>query len=277
MLRAVRTLIAAFPRSHPPVAMAAEIHEMIRTVSGLKDPYAAVKRNSNRACREAMPVLTHIFTESLNRFETAVKLAIAGSFIDAGANGILSLTMFDVVRNALRAVSAPIVGDPIKTVSQMITRSSNILFMGDNAGECFLDTFLLDLLADRGLTYGVRGRSVLNDATREDAEAAGIHRRCPIVDTGDNAPGVLLERCSPDFIHAFEEADLLILKGQGNYESFSDIQGKPCVFLTRVKCGVLARDIGYPRGANVVKTLNLRSTAVNMPSQNVLREEVCYA
>jgi len=252
VLQAVRDLMASFPLGRSPVAMAAQIHERVRTASGVEDPYSEVKRDSNRACREAMPVLSQIANWSLNRLETGVRLAIAGSFIDSGANRVHGLNKLDVIRSAQSALTEPLAGDSVAELEKLLRGARQILYVGDNAGECFLDTFLLDRIPNRNLTYAVRGAPVLNDATVHDAMLAGIHRRCKLVDTGDDAPGVLLDRCSDDFRATFDRSDLLILKGQGNYESLSDIRGKQCVFLTRVKCEVFAEDIGYPVGSNVV-------------------------
>jgi uncharacterized protein with ATP-grasp and redox domains len=203
-----------------------------------------------------MPVLSQAAAWSLNRFETAAKLAISGNVIDSGANRLHGLAKRDLVLGAHRAMAEPLAGDPVGELEHIVQGAADILFIGDNAGECFLDTFLLDLIPGRKVTYAVRGSPVLNDATLEDARAAGIDRRCRLVDTGDDAPGVLLDRCSPEFREAFDQADLVILKGQGNYESLGDMQGKTCAFLTRVKCDVIARDTGHPVGANVVKIHN---------------------
>jgi uncharacterized protein with ATP-grasp and redox domains len=277
VLGAVRRVIAAFSAGRSPVAMAARVHELVRAVSGVRDPYLAVKRDSNRACREAMPILSQTVAWSVSRFETAVKLAIAGSTIDSGPSAVRSLTKRDAIRKAQDAIAEPLAGESIIDLEQVVHDAANVLFIGDNAGECFLDTFLLDLIPSARLTYAVRGSPVLNDATLEDARAAGIDRRCRVVDTGDNAPGVLLERCSSGFRDAFERADLLILKGQGNYESLRDVRGKTCVFLTRVKCEVLARDMGHPVGANVIRIQNDARPLGGMLRRSAAREEVSHA
>jgi uncharacterized protein with ATP-grasp and redox domains len=103
---------------------------------------------------------------------------------------------------------------------------------------------------------GVRGRPFLNDATLVFADAAGVHKRCPVIDTGDGTPGVTLDRCSEEFLTVFNAADLVIAKGQGNYESLSEVPYKTRVFLTKVKCPVIARDIGFPVGSNVIQIVN---------------------
>jgi uncharacterized protein with ATP-grasp and redox domains len=255
VIDAVRAKTASFSRSRSPVEMAVDIHELVNAASGNDDPYAAIKQASNRACADAMPVLAEYATSSTHAFETAVKLAIAGNLIDFGAYRPVTLSEGHILRTVQETLEQPLSGDSIDDLAALVENAQNILFVGDNAGECFLDTFLLDQMPCERVTYAVRGRPVLNDATIADAEAAGVHERCRVIDTGDGTPGVILDRCSRAFLAAFDEADLVIAKGQGNYESLSEVPDKTRAFLTKVKCPVIARDIGHPVGSNVIQIM----------------------
>jgi uncharacterized protein with ATP-grasp and redox domains len=256
VLDSVRAKMRAFSRSRSPVEMAVEIHQIVRAAADHRDPYKAIKEQSNRACAEAMNVLSECMNYSLHPFETATKLAIAGNVIDFGVYSPSNLSGGDVIRSVHSTIGEFLVGASLAEFRALTDRAARILYIGDNAGECFLDTFLLDQLPLDKLIYVVRGSAVLNDATQDDARAAGIHERCEIIDTGDDAPGVLLHRCSEPFRRAFNEADLVIAKGQGNYESLSETAGTTCVFLTKVKCPVVARHIGHAIGNNVIRIMN---------------------
>ena len=258
VLDAVRAKLASFSRARSPVEMAVDIHALVHDASGNADPYAAIKTASNRACRESMTELSTYITASTDPFQTAVQLAIAGNLIDFGAFKPVTLSEGHILRSVHENMQQPLSGDSVETLRDLIDHAANILFVGDNAGECFLDTFLLDQMPCERVTYAVRGFPVLNDATLADAKEAGIHDRCRLIDTGDGTPGVILDRCSTQFLTAFDRADLVIAKGQGNYESLSETPGKTCVFLTKVKCPVIARDIGYPLGSNVIKSTTSR-------------------
>jgi len=276
VVESVGARLRSFPRSHSPVEMAVEIHELVRAAARQRDPYAAIKKQSNHACRESMNVFSESMAWSLDPFETATKLAIAGNVIDFGVYSPDNLSRRDVIRSAQSTIGEALAGEPLAEFKSLTDRANRILYIGDNAGECFLDTFLLDQLPLDKLTYAVRGGPVLNDATIEDARAAGIHERCRIVDTGDNTPGVLLDRCSAEFRQVFNGADLVIAKGQGNYESLGETDAKTCVFLTKVKCPVIAEDIGYPAGSNVIGIINseVQATESNRKSTTM---EVCHA
>lgn len=237
----------------PPIFVATEIHDLIRAKSGVADLYADAKRMANRACLEAVPQMTRVMACSVTSLATAIKLAIAGNIIDCGAYGLKEVSSQDLAVIIQDVLAKSLAGDSVDDFRRMISKAKKILYIGDNAGECFFDVPLLRLLPADRLTYAVRGGPILNDATREDAVAAGIDGICRIIDTGDNAPGVLLERCSEEFRKEFEESDLIISKGQGNYESLSDMLQKTIVFLTKVKCEVIAGDIGHELNSNVMK------------------------
>lgn len=94
-------------------------------------------------------------------------------------------------------------------------------------------------------------RPIINDAVREDALQAGLDRAAEILSSGSPAPGTILPLCSEEFLRAYREADLIISKGQGNYEGLSE-EARPVFFLLKAKCGVIAQDIGVPLGSLVL-------------------------
>ncbi|NQU08240.1 MAG: DUF89 family protein, partial [Candidatus Abyssubacteria bacterium] len=130
--------------------------------------------------------------------------------------------------------------------------AEHILYLADNAGEIVFDRLLLEALPVEKITVAVRGAPVINDATMEDAETAGIPQIAPVIANGSDAPGTLVEECSEEFRSCFNVADLIIAKGQGNYETLSDAR-KHIFFLLSVKCQLIAADISAPVGALVVK------------------------
>ncbi len=259
VIDSVRKRLETFSRTQSPVEMAVDIHELVHAAAGNGDPYAAIKDASNRACMEAMDELAGHMVSANDPFETALKLAIAGNLIDFGAYKPVNLSEGHILKTVQETMELPLVGDSPEKLKALIDGAESILFVGDNAGECFLDTFLLDQLPCEKITYAVRGFPVLNDANRPDAELAGVHNYCRLIDTGDGTPGVNLSRCSDEFMEVFNKADLIIAKGQGNYESLSDGHDTPCVFLTKVKCPVIARDIGYPVGSSVIQIINTKN------------------
>jgi uncharacterized protein with ATP-grasp and redox domains len=129
--------------------------------------------------------------------------------------------------------------------------SPAILYLADNAGETVFDRVLIEHL-DRPVTYVVKAAPIINDATFEDAVAAGIDRIAEIIDNGSNAPGTLLDQCSEAFLESFHQAELIIAKGQANYESLSR-EPAPIFFLLQAKCRVIARDLGVATGDIILR------------------------
>jgi len=229
-------------------ALAQRIHRLIRDLTHNPDPYAAVKERLNRRAEELYPVWRQRFRERFSRLEAAVRLAIAGNLLDVAAKAQLG---DDTVQAAFgTALSAPLLGS-IAEFSGAIRNARHILYLADNAGEIVFDRDLLTQLPLGNFTVVVRGAPVLNDATLADAERAGLAEFCELTTNGSDAPGTLLEDCSPDFRARFEAADLIIAKGQGNYESLVGTD-KHIFFLLKVKCPVLAESLQCPCGSLVL-------------------------
>lgn len=100
--------------------------------------------------------------------------------------------------------------------------------------------------------YAVKGAPVINDATLEDALAAGLDEVAELIDNGSDAPGTILSDCSATFRRYFDDADLVMAKGQANYESLSCAE-REIFFLTQVKCPVIGRDLGKPVGSWIIR------------------------
>ena len=150
---------------------------------------------------------------------TAARIAIAGNMIDLGVNG--NVTETDVQQAVRQALSAPFYGDQ-ELFHHSIANARSILYLADNAGEIAFDRLLIEQISPERVTLVVRGGPVINDATRVDAQAVGLDEIVEVIDNGSDAPGTLLEDCSPEFRRRFVDADLIIAKGQGNFESLSN-------------------------------------------------------
>ena len=126
--------------------------------------------------------------------------------------------------------------------------SSPILFLADNAGETVFDRVLIEAL-HRPVTYVVKSGPTLNDATREDAVAAGLNDVATVVTNGIDAPGTILGRTSAEFRGHYDDAYIIIAKGQANYEAFSTVTG--AYFLLITKCENVADHIARRTGEKV--------------------------
>ncbi len=251
VLRGVLEAAARMDFRRPPPAMAQAAHRLIREAIGDADPYREAKQRTNALALELFPGLRRRVESSPDPFEAAARLAAAGNVIDVAAKTGLEETE---IRAALEdSLDAPLDAGAVGRLKAAATAARSILYVGDNAGEIVLDRLLVERLGSEKVTFAVRGAPVINDATLADAEASGMAALAGVVDSGSDAPGTILEDCSADFRRRFAEADLVIAKGQGNYETLAGRAGRCGVFfLLRVKCPVIARDTGRPLGSLVL-------------------------
>jgi uncharacterized protein with ATP-grasp and redox domains len=252
VLRAVLAKASELSFSQSPPHMGYEIHRMIREETGNDDPYSQDKIHCNGLALGMYPDLRKKVLASDDPFETAVRLSIAGNILDFGV-GILTQeraasTLAETIRDSL---TRPFAFDSFPLLRQAVEEADDILYLGDNAGEIVFDRLFIEQMPAGKVTFVVKGGPIINDATREDAEAAGLTELVTVIDNGSRAPGTIIELCSPAFRKRFREADLVIAKGQGNYETLSEVD-KAIFFLLKAKCPVIARDIGCQVGDMVV-------------------------
>ena len=252
ILRHLLAELATADWHRTPVGVAQQLHRSIREATGQADPYHALKDRMNRLALEMLPCMR---TEA--RFEeypqmAVVRLAVVANLIDSGAK--TGMTEVNVREALCRASRDPLCGSA-NALFAAAERAQRILFLADNAGEIVFDRPLLEALPTRKITVAVRGSPVLNDATVDDARVAGLTGLTTVISNGSDAPGTILEDCSEEFRRLYAESDLIIAKGQGNYESLSATT-KHIFFLLRVKCARVAAQIGAKVGDMVVRERN---------------------
>ena len=251
IMRRVMRKASSFPDDAPPPAMGAAIHRIIREATDDPDPYREIKRRANKFALELLPQLRKKTTGADSPFETALRLAIAGNIMDWGAKPHTDISEDAVERTLNEALDAPLMGDRPKDLKHIIRAADDVLYLADNAGEIVFDRLLISLLPCPHITVAVKGGPIINDATMEDARQVDLVNRAEVVETGSDTPGVLLDQCSEEFRKRFDDADMVIAKGQGNYEALSDVD-RHVVFLLKAKCPVVARDIGCEVGDMVL-------------------------
>jgi len=255
ILREVLKKTSDMNMSISPPVMGQFFHRRLREITGQRDPYQTEKEKHNRLALDLFPRLKAEVESAEDSLAMATRLAIAGNIIDLGVNG--HLTENDIMRAVHQALQEPLAGDWEK-FRAAIFGAKNILYLADNAGEIAFDRLLIEQILEKRVTLVVRGAPIINDATIIDAQTVGLDKIVKIIDNGSDAPGTILADCSREFIRRFEDADLIIAKGQGNYETLSD-EPRNIYFLFKVKCPVIANHIGLPVGTQVLMKSNTES------------------
>ena len=248
LLREVLRVLGEMDLRQSPPAMAQRIHRLIRELTGESDPYLAAKDRFNRLGLNIYPELKARVEHSADPLETAIRLAIAGNVIDMGVNNHLG---DEEVHEAIdHALKSPFDAD-LAAFREATLSAKDILYLADNAGEIVFDKLLIEQLPLEKVTVAVKGSPIINDATMADAETAGLAELVEIIDNGSDAPGTILDDCSKAFRQRFDETDLVIAKGQGNYETLSDVN-KDIFFILKAKCPVISRNLDCEVGSLVL-------------------------
>ena len=251
LLREALALAANLSFDSPPPVMGRLIHRRLRELTGQADPYRDAKQAANAFALQLYPALKQLVMCSGDPLATAVRLAIAGNVMDLGVKSGLTESE---IRSAIdEAVEGQVNSGAVEALRQSILSAGDILYLADNAGEIVLDRLLIEQMPPGRVTVVVKGGPIINDATREDAEAAGLGDIAEIIDNGSDAPGTVLDLCSPSFRQRFDAAELVIVKGQGNYETLNECGHRNLFFLLKIKCVIIARDLRCGLGDMVVR------------------------
>ncbi len=244
VLRAAAAIIESSPLDQIPARTTTLLHRLLRRETGV-DPYSAVKREYNRIAADLLPDLRGRAASCADPLEGAARAAIAGNVIDFGIYDSI-----DLDRSLDDAFRLPLSAAALRDLRAATEEAESVLFLCDNAGEIAFDRILLEHLRDRGkrVTAVVKGSPVINDATLDDAREAGLFASAEVIDNGSDGIGTLLESCGQGFRERYEAADLIISKGQANFETLAPEEDPRIFFLFKIKCPVVAEFLGRPEG-----------------------------
>ena len=251
VLNEVSRLIPELPLDVTPPEVAQQVYRLVYRLTGSEDPYREEKRRANEIALSLYPYLKRVVADSDEPLLTACKLAIGGNSIDLGPtsryadiNSIISFAL----DNGLGI-------DDYDDFRRSICKSRRIMYLGDNAGEVVFDRILIEEIKRTKEVYVdfvVRESPIINDATILDANFVGMPNVAEIVSSGSDAPATVLSQCSEKMIELYHASDIIIAKGQGNYESLSLEEGN-IFFLLKAKCEVIAGMLGVQIGEAVLK------------------------
>ena len=245
ILHEVSTTLPQIPFNVTPPEIGREVYRIISRMTGVEDPYKEVKDRCIREALSLYPELKRLVESSEDRLMTAIRLAIAGNVIDFGTD-----SSFDLTEELETILSQDFAVDNSQEFREALKHARNVLYLADNAGETVFDRLLIEEM-DKPVIYVVREKPIINDATREDALLSGLDKVSEITSSGCDTPGTILKFCSDEFLETYRSANLIISKGQGNYEALSD-EKRPLFFLLKAKCQVVARDLGVKNGSIIL-------------------------
>lgn len=232
-----------------PPEMARKLQPVITAAVGKDDPFEEIKRQSSQAASAYYEEVKSRIQASDDKLKTALEVAIAGNIIDYGA--VADLDIAHELQELMDREEQQIAHEnrdlfAYDELVKALENGKKLLYIGDNAGEVVFDKACIEtigtLYEHLEITFVTRGTPILNDVVLSDALEVGMDRAARVISSGSDAPGLILERCSQEFLEEFERADVIISKGQGNFEALSDVPG-PIFFLFVAKCDVITREL----------------------------------
>lgn len=232
----------AAPWLVPGFARAAHCH------FGITDAFDAIKRESNDRVLALLPRIREIVENADDPLAMALKFSRTGNYLD------FAVLPHDKIARELDSAIEKTPAEPLDSAEYAalradLTHARSLLILGDNAGEIAFDVVLVEQLQRQypalRVQYVVRGGNAQNDATRADAHAVGMDALVPILDNGSCIPGTELAYCGEALLREFSNADVILSKGQGNFECLLGC-GQNVYYLFLCKCPRLCRILSQP-------------------------------
>jgi len=246
------SLLQNLPPGINPPQIGYQVQEIVRGTVGPKDPYKEIKQTSTQHALALYPKLKALVHQSDDPLSLAIRLSIAGNIIDFAVSDQIA----DLWETVERVIRQPYAIDDTAALRDRLKTASYVLYLADNAGETVFDRILIEAMPVP-VIYAVKGSPVVNDATTEDALAAGADTCATLISNGAQAAGTILSLCSESFRQHFQDAPLIIAKGQANFETLSNAGAK--VFcLLQVKCPMIGQHLNVPVSSIVCRQSEIK-------------------
>ena len=238
-------------------SIATKIHRIAYDTLEDKDPYKDLKKQSNKIAKTLVPRVEELISFSDEPLHMSMLCSIVGNMMDFGIRGGSKdpNELNDIFEEI---ISEDLGWDDTDEVKKILLKSKNVILFTDNCGEIVFDKILCreikKFYSDIFLTLVVKGEKILSDATLEDAKEIDMDEVVDeILTTGCFAVGVDFNKLPKDVKERLDNSDLIICKGMANYESFSETNYRPIVYLLRTKCSAIANSMNLPIDICAVK------------------------
>ncbi len=229
------------------------IMKKCRLQPGSFDPYRNIKKKSRKIALDFYASLKERIESAEKPVEFALKCAVLGNIIDYGAKAHGHLD----VGAELEKMDALEFGIYDDQIFQVLPHCRRILYLGDNVGEDVFDKALIreirNSYPNTEIIFATREQPIINDVTIEDAEAIAMNEVAQVISSGSIYPGTIMPRTTEKFQRLFKDADLVLAKGQGNFETLIDQPHVGLYFLLRAKCKKVAKALGVSQGSMVLR------------------------
>lgn len=232
--------------------IAEQINRLHEEFWGQTEDYAEQKHRYDRLLLDRESEIERRIHSAEDPLAECIKYVCAANYIDFSAvQNVNEQTFEKLLEKAGQESVSP---QEYRHFLQDLERAETLVYLTDNCGEIVLDKLFIRHIRENfpqlQITAIVRGEPVINDATLEDAREVGLTDLVPCIGNGNAAPGTVLERLSEESKKALFSADIIIAKGQGNFESLYG-EGLDPYYLFLCKCELFVRRFGLAQYESV--------------------------
>jgi len=247
-LQKILGMIAEAPPTTSAPVLVRSIDRIRAELFGAPQDYTEVKRHFNAVMLRKAPAIAKKIAQAEDPLLLALQYAMSGNYIDFGAMQNVEEEKLDALLD--RSGTIPVKVEAYQALCSDLLRAKSIVYLTDNCGEIVMDKLLLQEIHRQNpeavLTAIVRGAPVLNDATLEDAQQIGLSDTASVMDNGSDIAGTCLEEISPEALQAIDAADVILAKGQANFETLRGC-GRNIHYLFLCKCSLFAGRFQVPQ------------------------------
>ena len=217
------------------------------------DIYGEIKKRSNDLALAYAGECRRKMASCSDPFAAGIQMAAAGNIIDFGAKGRNTI---DVEKELQNLTETAFSRYDIDSFRRELSRASLLLYLCDNCGEIVFDMLFIEQLKrifpDLEIVAALRQRPAINDATLSDAREIGMDRLVRTMSSGSVYPGTVMAETTGEFRELFNTAEVILAKGQGNFETLLPLDDSRLFFLLRIKCRYMAELVGEREGSLVL-------------------------
>ena len=247
-----KILVNAEPSDSGP-SIAENLNELKLRMFNMENPYIKVKAYFNDFMMKFVDKVKANLTKSNNPLLLAIQYAMVGNYIDFGA--VENVKESEIEKLLAEAPGYKLSSETIAALKKDLSEGKRLVYLTDNCGEIVMDKVLLEVIHKQypnlEISVLVRGKPVLNDATMDDAEQIGLTEEFFVMGNGSGVAGTSLERVSKEALVLIDNADLIISKGQGNFETLR-MCGKNIYYIFLCKCEMFANEFNVPRFTGMI-------------------------
>ena len=232
-----------------PTELSKIVNDVVKSFTKVDDLYKNRKKKLNKSAMTIVNDMVSFARDSSEPLKVLAVAAILGNHLDLGVKEVELDSKFIELTGKTRLSI-----DDFKVLKNKLEKAKTVLYILDNTGEIVFDKAFIEEIKKRypiEIRVAVRNGPIINDATRKDAIEVGFKEK-DIIDSGTTMAGMSLELATDEFMNMWEKADVIISKGQGNFEGLDEVHDKRLFFLLEAKCPVISKMLGVKVGNAVL-------------------------